>query len=286
MARKPIIPSYPRAPSCKLRELLTKGEFLAPIIDLSEREKQVENDKLFLDVHLRPQDQVHVYCGLTRIVGAQLKRNGTVDIFADSAYKSQDCSENLFGNWSVGDIRFLDALNDYIDRVNVNKRHTNREGKIQTTWSRVLDPWIPFDREGVLSYKNEEQSKYGRKFEEVERALSLLMAIAERPGRKGVSWAKPSGGGRELDQLAIDSEGNLVLIEVKDASANSGAIFYAPLQLLQYVHEWRHAFGWLSVSRDLQETDQGAARDGPDTIRASRTHRRYSSGDLLRRGPK
>ena len=85
--------------------------------------------------------------------------------------------------------------------------------------------------------------------------MSLLETIADRPGRRGESWAKPSGGGRELDQLAIDGEGNLVLIEIKDAttSAGSAAIFYAPLQLLQYVHEWRHAFGWLSVSKDLQK---------------------------------
>ena len=178
-----------------------------------------------------------------------------IEISAADTYKNQECANALFGRWDTRNTGFSEALIEYVDEVNVDKRWTHKEGKLQAIWSDVLDPWVPFDREAVLSYKNVKESGLGRKFSEVERALSLLETIADRPGRRGDSWAKPSGGGRELDQIAIDGEGNLVLIEIKDASTSAGsaAIFYAPLQLLQYVHEWRHAFGWLSVSKDLQK---------------------------------
>ena len=56
-------------------------------------------------------------------------------------------------------------------------------------------------------------------------------------------WAKPpKKGGRELDQLAIDPDGRLVLIELKDAEEGRPKdVFYSPFQLLQYVWEWHEA---------------------------------------------
>ena len=63
-------------------------------------------------------------------------------------------------------------------------------------------------------------------------------------------WAKPSKGGKELDQLAVDPAGRLVLIELKDGSKRS-EVYYAPFQLLQYVWEWHAALG--AVWSDLQK---------------------------------
>ncbi len=55
--------------------------------------------------------------------------------------------------------------------------------------------------------------------------------------------------------MAVDEEGSLVLIELKHASRGGSVaeIYYSPLQLLQYVHEWKQALGSLSIWRDLQE---------------------------------
>jgi len=49
----------------------------------------------------------------------------------------------------------------------------------------------------------------------------------------------PRPGG-EADQLAVDADGTLVIIELKDGSKSS--VYYAPFQLLQYVWEWHEAF--------------------------------------------
>ena len=45
--------------------------------------------------------------------------------------------------------------------------------------------------------------------------------------------------GAELDQLGVDESGRLVLLELKDADASG--VYYAPLQLLQYIWEWHLA---------------------------------------------
>ena len=57
--------------------------------------------------------------------------------------------------------------------------------------------------------------------------------------------------GREVDQLAIDPEGRLVVIELKDASSKAQEVHYAPLQLLQYVWEWHCALK--HVRGDVQQ---------------------------------
>ena len=51
----------------------------------------------------------------------------------------------------------------------------------------------------------------------------------------------PPAAGREVDQLAVDLEGRLVIAELKDASAGSASVFYTPIQLLHYLWEWHNA---------------------------------------------
>ena len=55
----------------------------------------------------------------------------------------------------------------------------------------------------------------------------------------------------ELDQLAVDPSGNLVLVEIKDASASAKTVYYAPFQLLQNVWEWHRALN--AVRSSVQE---------------------------------
>lgn len=258
----PTAPTYPRAPSEEMEPLLQKG-FLKPLLRVREREKSGCN----LDVHLRPDNEVHVYCGLTRLVVAKRKGNGAIQVSAHDTYQTQgEPSKDLFRDWTAQEPGFEDALTRYLEHVEVADRYTAKEGRIQAAWSRVTRPWTPFDREAVLNYRNEQEAEEGRKFPQVESARSLLSTIAvARPGRGGKQWQEPaSGGGSELDQLAVDDEGNLVLIEFKHAARDGSPaqIYYAPLQFLQYVYEWRRALGWLSVWRDLQNLIDARQRLG------------------------
>lgn len=246
----PLEPKYSRSPSPELQELLQIGGFLSPLVQLSG--KKEAKSGLSLDVHFRPQNHLDVYCGHARIIGIRIINDQTINVFADDIYTKSN--KELFKTWSIDEHDFEKVLNTYMDQLKLPEGDTIKESKLQADWSQVTTPWVPFDREVVLSYGHIDRLERITRFPEVDNARLILKSIAARPGSRRRSWAEPKDKlGNRLDQIAVDDRGNLVLIEVKDASANPAQVFYAPLQLLQYIHEWRRAFGWLSVSQSLQE---------------------------------
>ena len=240
-------PRYERAPSDDLLALLSPGGFLRPLLELGKREVA----GLPLDVHLRPKDEVHVYCGLTRVLRAKRASGASAKVWAHATYRKQPCAKPLFRSWSGdGRAEFEAALAAYVEGVQVNSRHTQGEGRVQCLWSRITDPWFPFDRESVLA-----ESPEGESFEQVDSARAELEAIVKsRSGsdRRRDRWQDVPSFGEEADQLAVDPEGHLVLIELKHASAKAGAkAYYAPFQLLHYVWQWHEALE--AIREDLQE---------------------------------
>ena len=223
---------YDRAPSEELRRALSDG-MLSPLLALQGRKLH----GCELDVHLRVGDEVHVYCGLTRPIGVRYRPTG-VQVTAAASYTRQACARPLFGHWRHDRAEapaFAQALSTYLDGVKVASRWTDGEGRVQSDWSQVVEPWIPFDREAVLAYASTAEQNEGREFEQVRRAHERIEEL-----RRSRRWAQLTQPGGEVDQLAVDTDGALVIIELKDAS-KSGA-YYAPLQLLQYVWEWHEAF--------------------------------------------
>ena len=223
---------YNRAPSPELLNILAPGGLLAPM--LAPRTVCA----LALDVQFREKDHVHVYCGLTRLVDARLSGRAVI-VGADARYAQQQCGKKLFRAWKLDETGFADALNEFYDGAVVNPRYTRSEGAVQATWAAVRDPWCPIDREGVIGYAKLADQARSRAFAPVAEAQHEVARLAG----DGVRWTalKPKRTAAELDQLGIDSEGRLVLIELKHASA-SASVYYSPLQLLQYVHEWSAVF--------------------------------------------
>lgn len=244
-------PRYDRAPSEELLALLRPEGFLSPLVDLTERKVS----GLELDVHLRRDDEIHVYCGLTRVLTVKKYRGGgLLDIRAHPTYTSQPCAQGLFRWWRTNEQGFTGALERYLSGVEVDPASTAGEGAVQLQWSRVREPWVPFDREAALAYESTAHRERTKSLSEVEdaRAELIHMAYQDRAAH-GKSWEKPSPLKKrnELDQLAVDPQGRLVLIELKDGSSKSlGSVFYAPFQLLQCVWEWCAALG--AVQTDLQ----------------------------------
>ena len=222
-------PTYQRAPSEELRRLLSPGGLLEPLVGLTTRRAS----RLELDVHLRANDEVQVYCGLTRILNVRRNRNGTVSLSAHQAYSRQSCAKAILHRWRTDQVdEFSRALDVYLDGVKVARRHTAGEGAVQSIWSRATYPWVPFDREAVLSYRSGGASMAAFGPEQVKQAHTELEAIAESQ-----QWAAPRTAGGEVDLLAVDQEGRLVIAELKNASASPGSVFYTPFQLLHYVWE-------------------------------------------------
>lgn len=207
---------------------------------------------LRLDVHLRENDHVHAYCGLTRVVDASLV-GGRVRLDAADTYRNAPCAAGLFRDWTLNDPAFDPALENYLTNVTPGSSWTSREGTVQALWSAIETPWRPLDREAVLGYVDKGAQVSARTVHKVEAARREIEAL-----QRSEAWAALSEGGRgaELDQLAIDPEGRLVLIELKYAPASPASVFYAPFQLLQYVHEWHQAFD--------------AVRGGLDALREAR----------------
>ena len=260
-------PSYDRAPSLQLRKLLAPGGYLAPL----RAERTLGG--VDLEVHLRRLDEVHVYCGLTRLVTSGPGARGKVWVKTHKTYARQSCARLLIrpgramkvdqGNyhrdeWAVGEPGFAQALDVFLGNVRVDERQ-RKEGAIQATWAQFGDPWVAFDKEAVLGYPSE-KARARRLLEafdpSVDEARKHLCALAET--RRALPswrdhWAMPPQQKTrlELDQLAVDSSGNLVLVEIKEASASAQTVYYAPFQLLQNVWEWHRALH--TVRSSVQE---------------------------------
>jgi hypothetical protein len=201
---------------------------------------------LLLDVHLREDDHVHLYCGLTRLVDAWRTSKGAT-LSANKAYTSQSCGARLFRTWSPGEGGLAEALDEYLANVVVGSAHVRSEGAVQAAWAGITTPWTPFDREAVFGYADTPSATSARSFASVRAPRDEIESL-----RKLEGWAPTPVDkvGAELDQIAVDPSGRLVLIELKHAGASAASIYYAPLQLLQYVHEW--ATGLETVRHDLR----------------------------------
>ena len=218
-------PVYDRAPSRELQAMLLPESFLAPLVGLTQREVGGH----FHDVHFRANDEVHVYRGLTRLITVRRIFNNEVRLTAHPTYRAQACAQGLLRLWRVDETGLTGELLRYLSDVKVSTSFVRNEGRVQEQWSRVNTPWTPFDREGVLGGPH----RMGREFPLVQASLVRLTELAQSNG-----WPTPNSTGTEIDQLAVDPKGRLVILELKDASKRGAEIYYSPFQLLQYVWEW------------------------------------------------
>lgn len=249
---------YARAPSAYLRALLAPGGLLSALLD----RRAFSGLPLRADVHLREHDRVHVYCGLTRLIDVRLLRR-KVRVRAHTTYSSQPCADGLFRAWSPDEAGLDDKVGRYLAGVQIRPTHVRAEGAVQAAWAAVTDPWIPFDREAVLGYESKTSRAAARFADAVQAARAAVAGVV----KSDAAWAATSANkvNAELDQLAVDPSGRLVLIELKYGRASGASVYYSPLQLLQYVHEWARAFE--SVRADLRaliEARQAIGLSPPD----------------------
>ena len=260
-------PSYNRAPSPELRKLLAPGGFLAPFLS------NTTVDGIGVEIQLRSKSEVHLYCGLTCLLMVKSSKGGKVWIESRKSLACQKCARLLFRPgwtrevkqqtylrdvWTVFEPGIARALDTFLSGVQVDQSQI-KEGGIQARWSRILDPWIAFDKEAALAYPSIDDRR--RQLSEafrlsVDEARSKLSALAQSrrsSPNKREHWQMPPKQkvSLKLDQLAIDTAGNLVLLEIKDASGTAAEVYYAPFQILQNVWEWHYALH--AVRSSLQE---------------------------------
>ena len=214
---------------------------------------------LKLDVHFRLGDEVHVYYGLTRIITVKrLKRpDGCIKFDAAEKYKGEPRAKEigLFRRWIDGEQGLSEAIEAYLKAVEVNENFTEKEGCVQSQWSEVTDLWTPFDREAVPNYESTQQRVEAKQFDEVDMAWNKFREINEvDKNQLGAPPELKSKSIRKPDQIAVDPQGRLVIIELKDVSSGDAkSVYYSPFQLLRYVWEWHNALQDKAMLADLQQ---------------------------------
>lgn len=192
------------------------------------------------------------------------KGNSKVWVKSNKAYAEQGCARQLFRPdlarrvgkgkylrdvWKVDDAGFAQALDFFLDNVKVETKQTE-EGAIQARWTQVREPWIVFEREAVLTYPS--KTERSRFLADAFRPAVDEAVNRSLPNRRRY-WAKlpKRKTSLKLDALAVHPEGNLVLVEIKDATGKAKEVYYSPYQLLHNVWEWHQSLP--AVRASIQE---------------------------------
>ena len=184
---------------------------------------------------------ISVYCGLTKIV--TISPTSSVDtVRLVSRYK--DISPALFGIKKLSDIKESDieiVRQKIISNPKFFRYYSNGgEGYYQNELSRKFGlcgrpdtEFIIIDREVVVGYENKTEKKCLLTPLQ-DDFTKLLKEISEEDPRKYGCKRGENPFGNELDFLAVDKNGDILLIELKHGSNTSG-IYLSPLQIGLYL---------------------------------------------------
>lgn len=234
---------YDRVISNEFRDLISKGGSLRWLFDFVTKYE-------YLDFLIGKNDNlqwISVYYGLSRILRIIPSSNKFIKIEADKAYLEIAKENNLkiYGTYVKDKIlNFSTDLLDLINLVLTNPRfkkfyNNKKEGYYQTMFSREYglkakgtEDFFIIDKESVIGFENIETKNsilipLQRKYRNIYRELSSV-----NPKEYGIDLSKKSIG-NELDFLAVNSNGDLLLIEFKHGSNTSG-IYLSPIQIGLY----------------------------------------------------
>jgi hypothetical protein len=191
----------------------------------------------------KQEEYLHVYRGLTKIVTIiPTSAADTVNLKTADAYKS--ISPSLAGRKTLSDITEAEieairkslAAKGTADRYYGNKKegyYQNELSRMFGLYSRADSDFIILDKEAVVGYKDEEEKArlFGPlhgEYKELQKKISK-----RNPERYGRDLVKKSIG-NELDFLAVDKNGDILLMELKHGTNTSG-IYLSPLQIGLYL---------------------------------------------------
>jgi hypothetical protein len=228
---------YNRTLSKELSALLEKGGELRWLFDFVKNHPDLD----FLVGKNNSKEWLSVYRGLTRIISISL--SGTSMIKIDAAVKYKNMFPGLYSKKSSKD-NFQNGLELLIAQIESNREFdryykNKKEGYYQNILSRKYGicgcadtDFVIIDKEAVIGYLNQKEKSglmgsIQQKYKQLQKEISLY-----NPLRYGKDLGKKPIG-NELDFLALDKEGNILLIEYKHGTNTSG-IYLSPLQIGMY----------------------------------------------------
>ncbi len=207
----------------------------------------VPDDPYALDIQLREGNKLMYYHGTTRLLTVEVipvsGKTPRVRATADKAYKEAESCRSEYGalmkTWVVAEAPLLcSTFCAYLARAvgAAGRRYyrNQKEGYWQNRLCINFGPrwrpereWLIIDRECVVGFdsKKEKDAFYENARHDFQSVRDNLQKLDD------AKWGKATGKafGDELDFLAIDRAGQLVVIELKHG-ANSSGIYWGPLQ--------------------------------------------------------
>jgi hypothetical protein len=229
---------YNRKISNSFSELIEKGGKLRWLFDFVK----TRDDLDFLIGKNISKEWISVYRGLSRVL--TITKTKEIDIVKlDGARAYKNISPKLYGKKSTSVI-FRKELEHLVNIVSKNEKFNRyyknkKEGYYQNILSRRYgicgdknDDFVIIDKEAVVGYLNQNEkdiafNKLQPKYKQFQKDIS-----AKNCTRYGKNNEKKAVG-NELDFLALDKNGNILLIEYKHGTNTSG-IYLSPIQIGMY----------------------------------------------------
>lgn len=234
---------YNRTISKELASLLEKSGELRWLFDFVKNHSELD----FLIGKNNSKEWISVYRGLTRIVSISTSKKSTIQI--SGAGKYENLVPNLYGRKQTNENfqKGIELLINQIEQDRSFDRYYNnkKEGYYQNELSRKYgicgspdSDFLIIDKETVIGYKDtaEKNDIFGsiqHKYKLIQKLISQ-----ENPKRYGKDLESKAIG-NELDFLALDKAGNILLIEYKHGNNTSG-IYLSPLQIGLYYDIFTH----------------------------------------------
>lgn len=229
---------YNRTISNSFAELIEKNGKLSWLFDFVKSKDDLD----FLIGKNNSKEWISIYRGLSRVLTIT-KTKETDTIILDGAKAFKNISPKLYGKKSTSEI-FEKELENLVNLVSKNiifdRYYKNKkEGFYQNILSRKYgicgnknDDFVIIDKEAVVGYSNQKEkdvefNKIQPKYKQLQKDISL-----NNSKRYGKEIDKKAVG-NELDFLALDKNGNILLIEYKHGTNTSG-IYLSPIQIGMY----------------------------------------------------
>ncbi len=234
---------YNRKISNSFSKLIEPNGELRWLFDLVKQHEVLD----FLIGKNKSKEWISIYRGLSRILNiSKTKDPNIVKLDGANAYK--DISPNLYGKKLITE-NFSSELEKLVQKVSSNLKFNRyyknkKEGYYQNKLSRKFgicgkpnDEFVIIDKEAVIGHTNEKEKdqifgKLQSGYKQLQKEISKK--DSERYGKD----LDKKAIGNELDFLALDIHGNILLIEYKHGT-NTAGIYLSPLQIGMYYDIFR-----------------------------------------------
>jgi len=234
---------YQRVIGGDLKGLLLPGGGLHWLYLLVKERKDLD----FLVGANKSKKWIYVYQGTTKLLDISMKRN-SANISANPAYLELAQKNNLdiYGIKEISDLNFKDDFVRLIPCLSQDSKFRSyyankKEGYFQNLFSRQFgilsdgsEDFVVVDKEVVIGYANKKVKEiyFG---EQRKRFMAINEALSRLDAKIYGSKLSEKALGNELDFLAVNRDGKILLIEFKHGSSTKG-IYLSPIQIGLYYY--------------------------------------------------